>query len=1036
LLLFYQAAMRIKGEEHRVLDRPAEPDHQQTSALSAEPDRQESPAWPSGWQITICSGLVLLLAFVLASFPARDSEVWRHLATGRAFLDGTYTLGSDPFAYTTQGITWINHAWLYDVVLYAIYQCTGQYLVIVNSLLAVCIAGLMLLTSRVRASPWSGSLAVALALVAIAPHLTMVPAVVSYLLCAFTLWWLKRSEDGPGPVRLFRQLPLFLALILWANCDEWFLLGPLAIAWYWLGNLLSGRESQRGMVGAFVVSVAACLINAHHLAAFMLPSGLGTSVLAPQTTSSPLRGLSLTSLTDVPVPLIAYFVLLILGMRAFVASAASRSWSWDVLWLALLCLSLYRSAAIPFFAIAAGPILARNWQNAERPVPRRLRRLAPIAATMVLLTVVALACPGWVQGSFEQRGWHLSPNASLERIARRIDDWHRTGKLDEKTCGFQFSIDVAHYIEWLCPQEKVFLDSRANLFQPETVAEFQEVRHVLSAESTAAAAKAGAARSVLRQWKVTHLVVADPADRVLTTALLHLWHAADEWYLVGLDGRATVWAAAERLVWPPVDFSAAAFDPATMSTAPRQWSGREPEPRPWWDVLAWPGGAGDLDRDEALVDLVHFEALRLTFFIRNRAAWEAEVIAGTLAATTPPAAGISGLGGCVPLSLFAAYRIPTLSPGLSSLNDLISSSISAHMRNRDDGPAGSLLLAVRAARRALAVDPDDALAYFRLGWAYAWLHQLTSERGTTSSFSLLTQLRRVQAITALKNAVRLRPDLAPAHELLAGLYQEARALDLALPHVQELLRLTRAAGPRSGETAQQFDARVRIISDREQALGKQMRELLNLVDTQSFNLKIYGKVRLAESRGLPGHALKLLQDPRSGGYEEFGVEGALIELHLMLYTGATREVREWITPAQEAVMEPFNYHWLLALLGAATGDYDQADDDLRRMILTPSDLPELRLHNVGLHESLALLLLQGGPLDAWQPLAVRVWLMRRLEALARQHADVRVLRGMLALESGEIEAARRRLREALAMWNGNEGSAVIGRHYVRLLRSP
>src|SRR5436309_3415763 len=83
----------------------------------------------------------------------------------------------------------------------------------------------------------------AVALVATAPHLIVSPAVVSYVLFGFTLWWLSRSktasvwrhvsnvpdsrhvENVPpqaGPLR--RHWPLFVAFILWANCDEWFLL--------------------------------------------------------------------------------------------------------------------------------------------------------------------------------------------------------------------------------------------------------------------------------------------------------------------------------------------------------------------------------------------------------------------------------------------------------------------------------------------------------------------------------------------------------------------------------------------------------------------------------------------------------------------------------------------------------------------------------------------------------------------------------------------------------------------------------------------
>ena len=40
--------------------------------------------------------LVLALAFLLASAPARHSDLWLHLATGRALADGAWRFGPDP----------------------------------------------------------------------------------------------------------------------------------------------------------------------------------------------------------------------------------------------------------------------------------------------------------------------------------------------------------------------------------------------------------------------------------------------------------------------------------------------------------------------------------------------------------------------------------------------------------------------------------------------------------------------------------------------------------------------------------------------------------------------------------------------------------------------------------------------------------------------------------------------------------------------------------------------------------------------------
>src|SRR4051794_2220460 len=65
-------------------------------------------------------GLVLAFAFLVASFPARRTDVFEHLAAGRLVAHGEYPFGSDPF--TVPGARapggWVNHAWLSDLVLY------------------------------------------------------------------------------------------------------------------------------------------------------------------------------------------------------------------------------------------------------------------------------------------------------------------------------------------------------------------------------------------------------------------------------------------------------------------------------------------------------------------------------------------------------------------------------------------------------------------------------------------------------------------------------------------------------------------------------------------------------------------------------------------------------------------------------------------------------------------------------------------------------------------------------------------------------
>src|SRR5712691_11301163 len=101
-------------------------------------------ARPARWPDAVLAALVLAFAFLAASFAARNSDFWLHLATGRLLAQGEYAFGSDPFAYTTQGAYWANHAWLFDLALYAGHQALGGAgLVALKALAVAVLAGLM-----------------------------------------------------------------------------------------------------------------------------------------------------------------------------------------------------------------------------------------------------------------------------------------------------------------------------------------------------------------------------------------------------------------------------------------------------------------------------------------------------------------------------------------------------------------------------------------------------------------------------------------------------------------------------------------------------------------------------------------------------------------------------------------------------------------------------------------------------------------------------------------------------------------------------
>src|SRR5437879_9159883 len=101
--------------------------------------------------------LLLALTFLVASFAAANSDVWLHLASGKRIAQGAWTIGVDPFSFATEAnatrpaVPWVEHSWLYSLLLYLLYNLVGGAgLVVLKALLVVALDWCLLQIPGVR----------------------------------------------------------------------------------------------------------------------------------------------------------------------------------------------------------------------------------------------------------------------------------------------------------------------------------------------------------------------------------------------------------------------------------------------------------------------------------------------------------------------------------------------------------------------------------------------------------------------------------------------------------------------------------------------------------------------------------------------------------------------------------------------------------------------------------------------------------------------------------------------------------------------
>ncbi len=361
--------------------------------------------------------LVLLEAGILALFPVRNSDFWLHLATARNWVQGKNGFYDEPFSYTATN-AWVNHSWLYDLILYAGYQTIGgSALVVLKALLLVGLAWIMMQTRRRELGLWLPAVFTALGMLALSPRLLFQPTIMSMLLLGATFALLMRREvrrplSEPEPPKGKNLLPpvpwlgerehrhlwlLPVLFALWVNLDSWFFLGPLVVGLMAIGAfvdemLLGGKLVRPGewkpLLAVFGAGLVACLLNPYGIHALRLPGELASLEVIDklkedhdlsQLFYSPWQSEYFQDpehrIERVTVTNMAFYPLFLLAFTAIVLNlVVGRGWLWVLnrsrlrvgsvlVAVGLLVLASYHARAIPFFAVVVAPLAALNFQE-------------------------------------------------------------------------------------------------------------------------------------------------------------------------------------------------------------------------------------------------------------------------------------------------------------------------------------------------------------------------------------------------------------------------------------------------------------------------------------------------------------------------------------------------------------------------------------------------------------------------------------------------------------------------------------------------
>jgi len=232
--------------------------------------------------------LIVLGLVVVASFGIRtisNSDFWLHLAGGRLVAEqGAPRI--DSLSFASAGSAWVNSTWLYDRLLYMLWNIGGSGLVILDNVGCI-VVGLLLLVFV--AKKWAGANSITLALLIsawlIAPRFVVGPVSPALFTAAVFIYMLSCVKK-----KWLQYLVVLLAQLFWTNIHPSFLLGPIIVVCFaieaWLRvrsepDNVSARSSAMAMSGLLVGTLLVSFLNPYglglHRHAVMMGVGVASS---------------------------------------------------------------------------------------------------------------------------------------------------------------------------------------------------------------------------------------------------------------------------------------------------------------------------------------------------------------------------------------------------------------------------------------------------------------------------------------------------------------------------------------------------------------------------------------------------------------------------------------------------------------------------------------------------------------------------------------------------------------------------------------
>jgi hypothetical protein len=430
---------------------------------------------------TARTALVLAAIGYLMVYPIDDLDVWWLLKSGAYMVETRSFPTTDPFSWPAFGAEWVNHAWAFQLLIYAVYRLGGTTaLILMQAAFAVATFAVLYRVLRAEGLPrgWAQT-AIAVGGLASYGFWAPRPQIVTYL-CLALFWAILRTyRDG----RADRLLWLPLITVVWANFHGGFMVGPTLVALVLAGELADRLFRTRTdgtappprlgrLAGITVATLLATLVTPFHYRAVLFPF----QVLSDRFAQAFIIEWASPAFHHLQIRIVEALVLLTLAVFALAPRWPRTS---DVVVLVgFLHFGLQAVRNIPLLLIVLLPVLARALYDVVTECAPGLIARSGLSARRVGIVGTALAL---AVGT-----WWIYPSRAAWRVVPRVgvSDAFPAGAVDflkqARPPGPLFNdYGWGGYLIWrLYPDYQVSIDGRAAVYGPQRFSEHLEVADV------------------------------------------------------------------------------------------------------------------------------------------------------------------------------------------------------------------------------------------------------------------------------------------------------------------------------------------------------------------------------------------------------------------------------------------------------------------------------------------------------------------------------------------------------------------------------